>query len=270
MNEVESVRIHDSRLVLDDGEVFVRQWIPSRANALPPLVLFHDSLGCVTLWRDFPAALCTTLGRRVVAYDRLGFGQSSPRSSRPELDFIEHEAAVIFPALCAQLELTEVVTFGHSVGGCMALAAASRHPQRCRAVISEAAQSYVEERTRDGIRAAQKAFADEAQLAKLARYHGDKALWVLKAWTDTWLDPGFANWSLQPELATLTCPALVIHGDRDEYGSVDFPRRIGQSVAGPAQVEILEQTGHIPHREQPEQVLKLVARFLNTLENPAA
>ena len=120
MNESEAVRIHDSHLAVSDGEVFVRQWIPKSATALPPLVLFHDSLGCVTLWRDFPAALCTTLGRRIVAYDRLGFGQSSPRLNRPELDFIEHEAAVIFPALCAQLGLTEVVTFGHNQQGKLA------------------------------------------------------------------------------------------------------------------------------------------------------
>lgn len=58
----------------------------------PPLLLLHDSLGCVTLWRDFPALLCSATGRRIVAYDRLGFGASAVRKGRLPLDFIEQES----------------------------------------------------------------------------------------------------------------------------------------------------------------------------------
>ena len=36
----------------------------------------HDSLGCVALWRDFPAQLAQATARVVYAYDRLGFGLS--------------------------------------------------------------------------------------------------------------------------------------------------------------------------------------------------
>jgi hypothetical protein len=32
-------------------------------------------------------------------------------------------------------------------------------------------------------------FAQPGQLERLARYHGDKAAWVLSAWVDTWLSP---------------------------------------------------------------------------------
>ena len=42
----------------------------------PPIVLFHESLGCIELWRDFPRKLSQITGREVIAYDRLGFGQS--------------------------------------------------------------------------------------------------------------------------------------------------------------------------------------------------
>jgi len=45
---------------------------------------------------------------------------------------------------------------------------------------------------------------------------------VLDAWTDVWLSPEFASWTLEPDLPLVTCPVLVIHGDSDEYGSVRF------------------------------------------------
>jgi fermentation-respiration switch protein FrsA (DUF1100 family) len=55
------------------------------------------------------------------------------------------------------------------------------------------------------------------------KYHGDKARWVVDAWTDTSLAPEFANWNLDGALARIRCPVLAIHGERDEYGSVKHP-----------------------------------------------
>ncbi len=97
---------------------------------------------------------------------------------------------------------------------------------------------------------------------RLARYHGDKARWVLGAWIDTWLAPGFAAWTLDADLARVDCPLLALHGDRDEYGSRCHPERIDARAAGPPEAVILEDCGHVPQREQPEAVLRAVARFL--------
>ena len=59
----------------------------------PAIVLLHDSVGCVELWRDFPARLAEAAGRRVVAYDRWGFGRSAERAGRLPVDFIHDEGA---------------------------------------------------------------------------------------------------------------------------------------------------------------------------------
>ena len=42
------------------------------------LVLLHEGLGSVGLWRGFPAALAGATGRRVIAFSRLGHGRSDP------------------------------------------------------------------------------------------------------------------------------------------------------------------------------------------------
>src|SRR5581483_8248414 len=164
------------------GRLYARSWDPARA-AGAPIALFHDSLGCVELWRSFPAALAESTGRRVIAYDRLGFGRSDPRTDKLAPDFIAEEAQVFFPALRAQLGFDRFVLFGHSVGGAMAVHCAAFHPQPCEALITESAQSFVEHRTGAGVVEAREMFRQPDQFARLERYQGEKARWVLDAWT---------------------------------------------------------------------------------------
>lgn len=257
----------DIRVEHPRGRLFVRTWSgahdPSGGfREKAPIVLFHDSLGCVDLWRDFPARLSAASGRRVIAYDRLGFGQSDPRADRPALDFVADEANTFFPVLRERLGLEKFVALGHSVGGGMAIHCATRFSANCEALVTESAQVFAEDRTLQGIRAAKQQFEDDAQVERLRKYHGDKAKWVLDAWTETWLDPAFASWSLAEVLPRVTCPVLAIHGEFDEYGSTRHPQLIGQLSGGPSRVEIMKDTYHVPHRERPEDTIHLISDFL--------
>ncbi|MEZ5399575.1 MAG: alpha/beta fold hydrolase [Bryobacteraceae bacterium] len=246
------------------GRIFTRTWRPA-AECSSPIVLFHDSLGCVELWRDFPEALAARTGRCVVAYDRLGFGKSDARRGRPGLDFVGEEAAVYFPALREQLGIGRFVAFGHSVGGGMAVHCAARFASECDAVITESAQAFVEPRTVEGIAAVRDQFLQPGQMARLEKYHGGKAAWVLDAWTGTWLDAAFASWSLDAVLPAVGRPLLAIHGDRDEYGSLEQPARIAALAGGPSRVEVMTETAHVPHREREEAVVRLVTSFLESV-----
>ena len=244
------------------GRLYARTWQPTYGERGVPFLLFHDSLGCVDLWRDFPAALCAATRRRVIAYDRLGFGRSDPRHDVLPPTFIGDEASMV-PLLSAQLGFDGFIAFGHSVGGGMAVSCAARFPQQVRALVTEAAQAFVEERTLAGIRAAKAELAQDPQLGRLAKYHGAKARWVLDAWTETWLSPGFASWRLDDELARVHCPVLAIHGDQDEFGSVQQPERIGARVRGPSSVQVISGCGHVPHRTCAEEVLRCVRTFVD-------
>ena len=259
-----AVTATDHRFKTEQGALFARRWVPRDAprDARAPIVLFHDSLGCVELWRDFPEQLALMTRRSVVGYDRLGFGRSDEHPGPLLLTFIRDEAATVVPRLCDALGLDMIIPFGHSVGGGMAIATAARWPERCAAVVTESAQSFVEDRTRAGLQAARVEFARPGQLERLARYHGEKARWVLDAWIETWLSPAFADWSLDEDLRNVRCPALALHGDQDEYGSPEHPGRIARLTQGPSKGVILEGLGHVPHREQPARVLAEVAEFL--------
>ena len=100
------------------GSLFVRVWgTIGSSTGRSAIILFHDSLGCVELWREFPSQLASTTGLPVVAYDRLGFGRSDPHPGRLKFGFVEDETRTAVPELRSALGIERMVLFGHSVGG---------------------------------------------------------------------------------------------------------------------------------------------------------
>jgi pimeloyl-ACP methyl ester carboxylesterase len=83
----------------------------------------------------------------VIAYDRLGFGRSDPRDGTLDLDFIADEARSYFAAVRRHHGFTGFIVLGHSVGGGMAVNCAAQFPDDCKAVITIAAQAFLEDRT---------------------------------------------------------------------------------------------------------------------------
>lgn len=261
-----SISTRDVWIDTGRGRLFARHWTPDSARGDAPIVLLHDSLGCVDLWRDFPERLAAAGARDVIAYDRLGFGRSDAHPHTLRAGFIAEEARADFRRVREAFALDAFVAFGHSVGGGMAVGCAAAYPDACRALITESAQAFVEDRTIAGILDAERSFAQPGRLDRLRRYHGDKAAWVLSAWIDTWLAPDFADWTLDDELGRVRCPTLVLHGEHDEYGSARHPERIAALVRGPSTLRLLHDCGHVPHRELPEVVLDLVSSWLASAE----
>ena len=92
-----NVETQDRYLSTEYGDVFTRRWRTNLARKTP-IVLLHDSLGCVELWRDFPERLAAATARDVIAYDRLGFGRSAPHPGGWSTRFIRDEAERLFLA----------------------------------------------------------------------------------------------------------------------------------------------------------------------------
>lgn len=250
------------------GRLYAKSWSPpvTTSGRDVPIVLFHDSLGCVALWRDFPERLALATGRRVIAYDRLGFGQSDPHPGKLTSHFVHDEARVAFQDLREQLHLGNFLAFGHSVGGGMAIVCAATYVNDCMGLIVESAQVFVEPHTIDGIRQAKQHFQNPDQLQRLQKYHGGKAAWVLSAWIDTWLASDFADWNLDEALKHLRCPVLAIYGNNDEYSSLRHPERIDLLTMSRTTSKVLPECGHVPHREKTEAVVAFVTQWLNSTD----
>ncbi len=247
---VDGVRLHAVRVAAPGG------------RGGPVAVLLHHSLGSVGLWRDFPERLAQATGLGVLAYDRRGHGASEPFGPSPRANGYLHDEAATLEQVLAAAEVEDAVLFGHSDGGSIALLAAALHPRRVRAVVAEAAHVFVEERTLEGLREAQRALRGGDLLPRLTRHHGAKAEALAAAWLGIWLSPGFRAWNIEAELGRIRCPVLVLQGELDEYGTAAQVHAIARGVAGPARVEVLSGIRHTPHREDPEAVLRLAAAFL--------
>ena len=257
-----TLAVQDVYVPTEGGRLFARVWTPEGAGGKTPIILVHESLGSVEVWRKFPAHLAQAVGRPVVAYDRLGFGKSDAHDGPIRRDFLFAELRVSLPPMRAALGFERFVLFGHSVGGAMALVGASDFPKDCEAVITLAGQATAEEAVRIGIRAALKNFENPEQFERVERYHGAKAQWVLDSWGGPWLSDDFLSYDLRDILGRIRCPVLVLHGEQDHFGSVLHPKILGESLGARAEVHILPNIGHSPHREDEALVLRLVSRFL--------
>jgi pimeloyl-ACP methyl ester carboxylesterase len=260
-------RTRDEIVDLDGIPIAVRHIEPTHAlpHDPPTLVFLHDSLGSIDTWRDFPAALAKRTGLRAVIYDRQGYGRSAPFAGEPRTsDYLAREARVLF-ALLDELEIGKAILFGHSDGGSIALIAASERPERIAGVVTEGAHVFVEEETLDGIRAAKAAFETTDLARRLARYHGDKVPAIASAWIDTWLSPAYRSWNIESYLPGARCPALIIQGERDEYGTLAQVDAITRRFGGPARSLVIPDIGHTPHREARDAVLDEAADFVGRL-----
>ncbi|AYA37545.1 alpha/beta hydrolase [Hymenobacter oligotrophus] len=242
----------------------VRRLLPANATAAPrpTLVFLHDSLGCIALWRDFPAQLAAATGCPALVYDRRGYGQSSGFDGAPRTNqYLEQEAPVLRQVLEAA-GIEHAILFGHSDGGSIALVAAALYPERVAGVITEGAHVFVEDLTLAGIREAQQQYRRTNLPERLARYHGSKTDAVFAAWADTWLAPAFRSWNIEAYLPRIGCPVLVLQGLNDEYGTEAQVSAITAQVAGPAHGVLLPGAAHSPHKEAPAETLRLATKFV--------
>jgi pimeloyl-ACP methyl ester carboxylesterase len=236
-------------------------WHGLANDAAQPIVMLHEGLGSLALWKDFPLRLAKATRRRVLAYSRLGYGKSDPFSGPRGVDFMHVEALDTLPLLLDALGIRDPVLFGHSDGASIALIHAARAHRPVAAVIALAPHVFVERYGLDSIAAARRAYLDGDLRAKLVRYHDDvdSAFW---GWNDVWLHPDFRAWNIEALLPEIACPLLTVQGLDDEYGTIEQIDRIARGVPHLRRIE-LARCGHSPQRDQPEAVLAAVASLLH-------
>lgn len=231
-----------------------------------PLVLLHEGLGSVGLWRDFPARLHRLTGRRLIAFSRHGHGRSAPPPQPRTPAFFHDEALDVLPALLRGLEAANPVLVGHSDGASIALIHAAHEPVASLVLI--APHVFVEEITLAEIRLARQAFADGDLRDRMARHHDDPEA-AFRGWCDVWLDAEFESWSLDQEVRGVTAPTLLIQGADDPYGTLEQLARIKAGARGHVDCLVVPG-GHSPHLEHPDEVAKAIAAFVGRSRQSAA
>ena len=233
---------------------------PATVEEQPTLLLLHEGLGCVAMWRDFPAKLAAASGCRVVVWSRPGYGASQAYLEPRNLRYMHREAEESLPALLAALQIDRPILIGHSDGGSIALIFAGAFPEVPRGIVVMAPHEFVEEITLAGIRSARVVWETTDWPKKLGRYHQDAAR-VFSDWNDTWLSPPFRDWNIEEYLPKIRCPVLAMQGEDDEYATMRQIDAIAEQVPG-TQLIKLPHCGHTPQRDQEAAVLEALVDFV--------
>jgi len=231
---------------------------PDRA---PTIVMLHEGLGCVALWRDFPRRLAGATGFGVFAYSRAGYGRSDTTELPRPLDYMTREARETLPAALDAIGFRRGILLGHSDGASIAaIYAGEVEDFRVRGLVLMAPHFFTEESGLAAIAAARAAYGTGDLRARLGKYHRDVDN-AFRGWNDAWLDPGFRSWNIADAIDYWRVPVLAIQGAEDQYGTLAQIREIENRAYSPVDVEIFEDCKHAPYAEQPEKTLAAVADF---------
>lgn len=226
------------------------------------IVLLHEGLGCVALWKGFPEALQVATGLPVLAYSRAGYGGSEADALPRPLDWMTREAGVLGEVLDA-FGLSAPVLVGHSDGATIAAIAAGGPLLRSRVVtaVLMAPHFFTEKVGLTEIARADAGFSGSGLVERMSKYHRDPEA-TFRGWADAWLSPGFRDWNVEEALDGISAPVLVVQGRDDQYGTLRQVDVVRERVSL-AEVLILEGCRHVPHLERGDEVVRAICEFMH-------
>ncbi|AOE60446.1 acetoin dehydrogenase dihydrolipoyllysine-residue acetyltransferase subunit [Pseudomonas corrugata] len=234
-----------------------------------PLVLVHGFGGDLNNWLFNHEALAA--GRRVIALDLPGHGESGKTLQRGDLD--ELSGAVL--ALLDHLDISVAHLVGHSMGGAVSLNTARLMPQRVRSLTligsaglgpeinGDYLQGFVDASNRNALKPQLVQLFSNAELVnrqmlddmlKYKRLEGVDA--ALRQLSTTLFADGRQQVDLREVVQAGHVPTLVVWGSDDAI----IPAAHGEGLD--AQVEVLSGQGHMVQMEAAEQVNRLILGFI--------
>ncbi|MET7300014.1 alpha/beta fold hydrolase [Embleya sp. NPDC005575] len=244
----------------------------------PGLVLAHGAGGGITA-NYGPILTGLASGHTVVGVDFPGTGDT-PRAEAP-LDLDELADQLVAAGVAEGLDTFAIS--GYSLGGAVAVRAATRHPERVTALVLTAPFAHADHRLRlaarvwrglyeSGDRATFAAFVTPLALSPdaLAALSADELAGLLRTTADT-PPPGTPEHTelverldVRADLATIDIPVLVVSTTGDRLVE---PNHHHALAAGLRTVRVVElDAGHLPFAERPAAWEAAITGFLAEVE----
>jgi 3-oxoadipate enol-lactonase len=215
---------------------------------------------------------------RVITYDHRGQGQSEVTAAGYDMDSLAEDEAGLIKAL----SLAPCHVAGLSMGGFTGMRVAARHPELVKSLIlmETSAQPEPKENvprynllnrvvklfgTRPVTSAVMKImfgqkFLNDLSRKELKKYWKQQLQSNKKTITRA-VEGVITRKGVEPELAAIKCPTLIIVGDQDVATVPDKARFIHQNIPQ-SKLVIIPGAGHTSSVEEPESVNKAIEEFL--------
>lgn len=231
-----------------------------------PTYLFLHGGGGPQAMAGFAALFAEAHPIRVLTPTHPGFGGTP----RPDTFTSVRELATVYVAVLDQLDLTDVIVVGNSVGGWVAAEMALLHSPRITGVVlldavgievrghpvADFFSLSLQEMSARTFHDPDKFRIDLTALppAALAALPGNRASLAAYA-GPTMNDP-----SLAERLRDIDIPALVLWGESDRVAELTYGQSYAELIPN-AQFQVLSECGHMPQVETPTQVADTIATF---------
>jgi pimeloyl-ACP methyl ester carboxylesterase len=227
-----------------------------------PLALLHNFTGYGGIWERVVPRFCDRY--RVIVPDLRGHGRSTGT-----LETIHHRNfAADIVALLDTLAVASAHFVGHSSGAMCLLFVGTQCQDRVRTLVLSGATYTLDEHAKAVMRqrVVDAPPPDDAGLARWRHDHG--AVHGEEHWKV--LREAFRVFTVDPEelpfkpadLAIITRPVLIVHGDRDELFPIGIPVDLYRAMPN-AELAIFPNTGHHPPFEREEMFVTLIGDFLD-------
>jgi pimeloyl-ACP methyl ester carboxylesterase len=251
-------------IILDGRRLETAWWGPNPSQA-PTIVLLHEGLGCVALWRDVPVRLAADTGCGVFAYSRFGYGHSAPVPLPRPMTYMHDEALEILPRVLDAAGIARAILIGHSDGGSIAaIHAGGASDPRIAGIVTIAAHFFVEDLNIKSIEQLRDTYETGDLRARLARYHPDPDN-TFRGWNDAWLDPRFRAFDIIEYLPNIAVPVLGLQGEDDPYGTAAQLHVLERHVRSPLRTVFVPGAKHAPHLEAKQATLTEIVGFAGTI-----
>jgi len=201
------LRADELSITATDGVLLHGWWIRGPGDRV--LIWYHGNAGNIGHRLDNARWFVDELGVDVVLVDYRGYGRSQ---GTPDEEGIYLDGLAIYDAVVARsVRAEDVVLFGRSLGGAVAIEVALQRP--VGAVVLESPFRSV---------------------PALAREH-------------YWFVPSFlvrTRMDNESKIGSVEVPMLVLHGDRDRVVPVTHGQRLFELAARPAHFHLIEGAGH--------------------------
>lgn len=245
-----------------DGRRLETTWWGPGPETAPTLVLLHEGLGCIALWRDLPEQLVEATGCGVFAWSRFGYGQSDPIPLPRPMTYLQEEALGIMPRVLDAAGIRRAVPIGHSDGGSIAAIHAGRtRDPRLAGLVLIAAHFFAENQALPRVLQARTDYEAGELRRRLGRYHRDVDT-AFYGWNGAWLDPRFRALDLTGDLRGIAVPVLGLQGQDDPYGTDAQLHALVRHMRAPVEIQLIPQARHAPHFEAPAATRAAIGRFV--------